>query len=167
MNKGRPEEETPSPMIHGSGIYSIIRRSPVKTSVITSLLRKNPQISFDKNVNIRLSSSEKERIIASWNSRWKRISVKSRQATRKAVSSITLISMGRPCMLQDHSKGQVCHQGTDFPVPQVIPPLHLGCGASYQVSGERQVAGNNRNQYSSAFPQQEIVLCRVERDCCN
>ena len=130
MNKGRPEEETPSPMIHGSGIYSIIRRSPREN--IGDYKPSQEEIRkylFDKNVNIRLSSSEKERIIASWNQQME-ANICEIEAGDKEGSEFYYFDFkwDDPVCSRIIQKGRFVTREQIFQYPQVIPPLHLGCG---------------------------------------
>ncbi|HUI93953.1 MAG TPA: hypothetical protein VLX68_17045 [Chitinivibrionales bacterium] len=139
MNKGKAAEEAPSPMIHGSGIYSIIRRSPREN--IGDYKPSQEEIRkylFDKNVNTRLSAQEKERLINSWNHQMeaniREIEAGDREGTEFYYFDF---KWDDPVCSKIIKKGRFVTREQIFQYPQVIPPLHLGCGCQlYKYQGK-------------------------------
>lgn len=133
MNKSKTEEEMPSQIIHGSGIYSIIRRSPRENigDVKPSQEEIRKYLS-DKNVNI--SNEQQAFLLSSWNEQME--------------ANISTIEKGDQEGVEfyyfkhkwpDHiceakiKKGRFVTREQIFDNPQIIPPFHLGCGCNLHI----------------------------------
>jgi hypothetical protein len=130
MNKGKAGEEISSPMIHGSGIYSIIRRSPREN--IGDFKPSQEEIRkylFDKNVNIAIEASSKENLISSWNEQME-ANIKEIENGDKEGTEFYYFNYkwDDPVCSKIIHKGRFVTREQIFQFPQVIPPLHLGCG---------------------------------------
>jgi hypothetical protein len=160
MNKGRPEEEAPPPMIHGSGIYSIIRRSPREN--IGDYKPSQEEIRkylFDKNVNIRLSAPEKERLIASWNQQMES-NISEIEAGDKEGTEFYYFDFkwDDPVCSKIIQKGRFVTREQVFQYPQVIPPLHLGCGCKLcKYQGKDKLRETTEIGILPLFRSREIV----------
>ena len=160
MNKGKAEEDAPSPMIHGSGIYSIIRRSPREN--ISDYKPSQEEIRkylFDKNVNIRMSASEKERLIASWNQQME-MNISEIEAGDKEGTEFYYFDFkwDDPVCSRIIQKGRFVTREQIFQYPQVIPPLHLGCGCQlYKYQGKEKLRETTEIGILPLFHSRQIV----------
>ena len=130
MKRGKPEEEAASPLIHGSGIYSIIRRSPREN--IGDYKPSQEEIRkylFDKNVNIAVGDAEKEKFITAWNDQMEanigEIESGDKEGTEFYYFDFKWTDDTCSKFIR---KGRFVTREQIFQHPQIIPPFHLGCG---------------------------------------
>jgi|WetSurMetagenome_2_1015567.scaffolds.fasta_scaffold00051_23 hypothetical protein len=128
MRREKPEEEVPSPMIHGSGIYSIIRRSPREN--IGDYKPSQEEIRkylIDKNVNIIVGNPEK--IIDAWNEQMEANIREIEQGDQDGTEFYYFdFKWDDPVCSKIIHKGRFVTREQIFQYPQVIPPFHIGCG---------------------------------------
>jgi hypothetical protein len=131
MNRAKNDEETIPPMIHGSGIYSIIRRSPRDN--IGDFKPSQEEIRKylnDKNVNIRgISPSERNGLLAQWNELMEE-NINEIENGDKEGTEFYYFDFNRddPVCAKIISKGRFITREQIFEHPKIIPPFHLGCG---------------------------------------
>lgn len=128
MKREKPEEEVPSPMIHGSGIFSIIRRSPREN--IGDYKPSQEEIRkylIDKNVNMSFGGPEK--LIAAWNDQMEANIREIEQGDKDGTEFYYFdFKWDDPVCSKIIHKGRFVTREQIFQYPQVIPPFHLGCG---------------------------------------
>ncbi|HMD67673.1 MAG TPA: hypothetical protein VKF42_02275 [Chitinivibrionales bacterium] len=128
MKREKPEEEVPSPMIHGSGIFSIIRRSPREN--IGDYKPSQEEIRkylIDKNVNMSFGGPEK--LIAAWNDQMEANIREIEQGDKEGTEFYYFdFKWDDPVCSKIIHKGRFVTREQIFQYPQVIPPFHLGCG---------------------------------------
>ncbi len=130
MKRGNHGEDAPPPIIHGSGIYSIVRRSPREN--IGDYKPSQEEIRkylFDKNVNTGVGASEKEKLMASWNDQME-ANIREIESGDKEGSEFYYFDFkwSDPVCAKIIHKGRFVTREQLFQNPQVIPPFHLGCG---------------------------------------
>jgi hypothetical protein len=130
MRRGKPEDDIPSPIIHGSGIYSIIRRSPREN--IGDYKPSQEEIRkylFVKNVNIDIGVPEKERLVAAWNDQMEANIGEVERGDKEGTEFYYFdYKWNDPVCSSIIHKGRFVTREQIFQYPQVIPPFHLGCG---------------------------------------
>jgi hypothetical protein len=130
MNRDKPEEEAPSPMIHGSGIYSIIRRSPREN--IGDYKPSQEEIRkylFDKNVNIGMDGVSKEKLVSAWNEQMEANISEIESGDKEGTEFYYFdFKWNDPVCAKIIQKGRFVTREQIFQQPQFIPPFHLGCG---------------------------------------
>jgi hypothetical protein len=131
MKKARDEEETQLPMIHGSGIYSIIRKSPRDN--IGDFKPSQEEIRKylnDKNVNIgTISPAQRDQLFSKWN---EQMEANIREIENGDTEGIEFyyydFKWADPVCAKIISKGRFVTREQLFEHPKIIPPFHLGCG---------------------------------------
>jgi len=131
MKRAKNDEEIPSPIIHGSGIYSIIRRSPRDN--IGDFKPSQEEIRkylSDKNVNMGgVSSIQREKLLSKWNELMEanisEIENGDKEGTEFYYFDFKWID---PVCEKIISKGRFVTREQIFEHPVIIPPFHLGCG---------------------------------------
>ena len=134
----QPAEEnnlgTTGPLIHASGIYSIVRKSPREDLI--SLRPKEPEVikylaSLNEDIHgAKLSDSDKQKIAAQWKSFMEKNIRTLEQGDCEEVGFYYLDSpQGKPCPVCSSyfNLGQFVTREEIFSTPSVIPPFHLGC----------------------------------------
>jgi hypothetical protein len=128
MNKSKTEEEMPSQIIHGSGIYSIIRRSPRENigDVKPSQEEIRKYLS-DKNVNI--SNEQQIQLLSLWNEQME-ANISTIEKGDQQGAEFYYFEYKWPDHICETSikKGRFVTREQIFDYPQIIPPFHLGCG---------------------------------------
>jgi len=133
MNKTKNEEEMPSALIHGSGIYSIIRKSPrdnigdVKPS--QEEIRK---YLADKNVNI--NNTDQEALLSAWNSLMEK-NINTIEAGDKSGTEFYFFKYAWPDSVCEKiiPSGRFITREQIYTHPEFIPPFHIGCSCSLQT----------------------------------
>ncbi len=131
MNKAKNEDDIPSQIIHGSGIYSIIRRSPRDN--ICDFKPSQEEIRkylSDQNVNIKsLSSVQQDNLLSKWNSLME-ANINEVEAGDKEGTEFYYYNFkwDDPVCAKIISKGRFVTREQIFENPKLIPPFHLGCG---------------------------------------
>jgi hypothetical protein len=131
MHRGKNEEEIPSPLIHGSGIYSIIRKSPRENlGDVKPSQEEIRKYLFDKNVNIGIgSASQKELLIARWNEQMEaNIAAIESGDTQGAEFYYYDYSWDDPVCEKIIPRGRFVTREQIYQNPRLIPPFHFGCG---------------------------------------
>jgi hypothetical protein len=131
MNKAKNEEETLPPMIHGSGIYSIIRRSPRDN--IGDFKPSQEEIRKylnDKNVNIKgLSPAQRNDLVSRWNELME-ANISEIENGDKEGREFYYFDFVRddPVCAKIIHKGRFVTREQIYQHPKIIPPFHIGCG---------------------------------------
>ena len=131
MKRAKNEEETQSPMIHGSGIYSIIRRSPRDN--IGDFKPSQEEIRKylnERNVNIgSISPKQRDLLFSKWN---ELMEANIREIENGDTEGIEFyyydFKWDDPVCAKIISKGRFVTREQIFEHPKIIPPFHLGCG---------------------------------------
>jgi hypothetical protein len=131
MNRAKNEEEMQSPIIHGSGIYSIIRRSPRDN--IGDFKPSQEEIRKylnDKNVNIiGISSAQREVLLSKWNEQMEANISEIENGDKVGIEFYYFdFKWNDPVCDKIISKGRFVTREQIFEHPKIIPPFHLGCG---------------------------------------
>lgn len=131
MNRAKNEEEMPSPMIHGSGIYSIIRRSPRDN--IGDFKPSQEEIRKylnDKNVDISgMSSAQRNVLLFQWNELMEANISEIENGDKEGTEFYFFdFKWDDPVCAKIISKGRFVTREQIFEHPKIIPPFHLGCG---------------------------------------
>jgi hypothetical protein len=133
INKEKVESEVRSPVIHTSGIYSIIRRSPRES--ISDYKPSQEEISkylSEKNVNIAgpgLSAAQANALIKSWNDQMELNIKEIEQGDEKGIEFYFYEYMwADPLCEKCIPKGRFVTREELYQFPNVIPPFHVGCG---------------------------------------
>jgi hypothetical protein len=131
MNKAKNEEEMQSPIIHGSGIYSIIRRSPRDN--IGDFKPSQEEIRKylnDKNVNSKgISSAHREVLFSKWNEQMESNISEIENGDKEGIEFYYFdFKWDDPVCDKIISKGRFVTREQIFEHPKIIPPFHLGCG---------------------------------------
>jgi hypothetical protein len=130
MKRGKREEEASSPIIQGSGIYSIIRRSPREN--IGDYKPSQEEIRkylFDKNVNIAVGDAEKEKLFAAWNDQMEANIAEIESGDKEGTEFYYFdFKWSDNVCSRFVRKGRFVTREQIFQNPQIIPPFHLGCG---------------------------------------
>lgn len=135
LNKDQINDEGPAiqPVLHGSGIYSIVKKSPRETiqdekppeeEILQYITTLNEDID-----DLSLSETDKEQLIEMW-----------KQALDDNISTIEkgdedgiefyyydFTPTECPVCKQYISKGKFVTREEVFKFPRIIPPFHLGC----------------------------------------
>jgi hypothetical protein len=130
MNRAKNEEEMPSPIIHGSGIYSIIRRSPRDN--IGDFKPSQEEIRkylTDKNVNIGgVSSDQRNALLSQWNELMEANISEIENGDKEGIEFYFFdFTQDDPVCSKIISKGRFVTREQIFEHPKIIPPFHLGC----------------------------------------
>jgi hypothetical protein len=131
MKKARNEDDTQSPMIHGSGIYSIIRRSPRDN--IGDFKPSQEEIRKylnDRNVNMNsISSAQRDQLLSKWN---EQMEANIREIENGDTEGTEFyyydFKWNDPVCAKIIVKGRFVTREQIFEHPKIIPPFHLGCG---------------------------------------
>jgi hypothetical protein len=134
LNRGSiDEDEISSPVLHASGIYSIVKKSP-RENIVAYKPPKEDILKYITDLNediegLSLTASDKARIVDMWDN-----------AIDENVSTIEkgdvdgiefyyydFVPVDCPVCKQHFSKGKFVTREEIFKFPIIIPPLHLGC----------------------------------------
>jgi hypothetical protein len=140
VNKTKKEEEVPTPVIHASGIYSIIRRSPKEN--ISDYKPSQEEIRkylFEKTVNI--TEEEKEKIITLWNQHLEANILEVESGDKEGIEFYYFgFKWEDPVCEKIIKKGRFVTREQIFQYPYIIPPFHLGCGCVlYKYMGKEKI----------------------------
>ena len=138
MKANKPEEPSNSPIIHGSGIYSIVRRSPRETIIeFKPTVEHIGQYLAGKNEDINgaaLSRDDKKALIEHWK---KQLELNIREVETGDSGGVEFYYYDfdeddRVCMGMVN-KGHFVKREEIFRFPQTIPPFHIGCRAALKA----------------------------------
>jgi hypothetical protein len=133
INKEKTEDGNIQPVIHASGIYSIIRKSP-RDSISDYKPSQEEIIKYfsDKNVNtgnIALSEGDISELIKSWNSQMELNISEIEKGDLKGIEFYYFeYAWDDPLCARHIPKGRFITREEIFQFPNIIPPFHLGCG---------------------------------------
>jgi hypothetical protein len=138
VNKEKTEKEEPRPIIHASGIYSVVRTSPRN-----DIMRLKPSgkemrkylsgINEDSN-GAALSAEDKERLSESyWTRVDKNISEIEKGDRRGAEFYFYDFEWDDPVCGKYLSKGRFVTREEIFKHGRIVPPFHLGCSCRIQA----------------------------------
>jgi hypothetical protein len=128
----RPDEPAQSPIIHASGIYSIVRRSPremideIKPSIasITKYLA-------DKNEDITgaaISSTDKTALVSDWQKKLEMNISEIEAGDDQSINFYYYDFTGEDPVCKKYlDQGHFVSREEIFKCPQIIPPFHIGC----------------------------------------
>ncbi len=137
INKEKTEEATLSPVIHASGIYSIIRKTP-RESIGDYKPSQEEIIKYfsEKNVNSNVESlSEADKtLIQSWNSQMELNISEIEKGDLKGIEFYYYEYLWNdPICGKCIPKGRFVTREEIYQFPSIIPPFHLGCGCRLKI----------------------------------
>ena len=145
INKEKVEEDGLKPVIHASGIYSIIRKSP-RESISDYKPSQEEILKYfsNKNVNstdLLLSEADKSKLMKQWNSQMEaNIFEIEKGDERGAEFYYYKFLWTDPVCSKYISKGRFVTREELFQHPNIIPPFHLGCGCQLkQYQGKEKL----------------------------
>jgi hypothetical protein len=126
------EEIDNQPMIHASGIYSIVRKSPREfmgnCKPTTEDIRKYLTAKNEDYNGSPLSGKEKENLVAQWNTLLDENIVEIENGDGEGVEFYFYeISENDPVTEKYIKKGSFVTREEIHDYPQIIPPFHIGC----------------------------------------
>jgi hypothetical protein len=133
INKEKVESEMLSPLIHASGIYSIIRKSP-RESICDYKPSQEEIIKYlsDKNVNmdgVPISKALTAALLNSWNAQMELNIAEIESGDEKGIEFYYYeFAWDDPICQGFIVKGRFVTRQELYRFPNVIPPFHLGCG---------------------------------------
>ncbi len=132
ISKEQLDTGEPQPIIHKSGIYSIVRKNP--REIITGHkpspeeLRKYLSSQNEDMKSNPLSDHDKEELIKSWCSGLEKSIAEIEEGDKEGVEFYYYkFSTDDPVCLGCITKGQFVTREQIYQYPKVIPPFHLGC----------------------------------------
>ena len=145
INKEKIEEDILKPVIHASGIYSIIRKSPRESicdykpsqeEILKYFSNKNVN-----NINLSLSEADKSTLIKRWNSQMESNISEIEKGDEKGVEFYYYQYLWNdPICGKYIQKGRFVTREEIFQHPNIIPPFHLGCGCKLkQYQGKEKL----------------------------
>lgn len=128
-SENTPDNET---VIHTSGIYSIVRKSPWEDIANVKPSEKEIRKYIDEqSVNIdrnSLSESKKDAILARWNENLKESLSEIEKGDDEDVEFYYYDFKGKDSICKKiFNKGHIITRQDIFENPELIPPFHLGC----------------------------------------
>jgi len=138
VNKEREPEKAEQPVIHHSGIYSIVRKSPRENIAAHKPsiedLRKYLAL---QNVDIQgkaISGGEKERLVESWQIDLEKSLTTIEDGDKKGTQFYYYDYAGNDPVCQDSVlKGSFVTREQIFRYPNLIPPFHVGCRCCIRI----------------------------------
>jgi hypothetical protein len=145
INKEKIEEDNLKPVIHASGIYSIIRKSP-RESISDYKPSQEEILKYfsSKNVNTTsssLSEADKSTLIKRWNNQMEANISEIEKGDEKGVEFYYYQYLWNdPVCSKYIPKGRFVTREEIFQHPNIIPPFHLGCGCKLkQYQGKEKL----------------------------
>lgn len=133
ISKQKSESERESlPVIHTSGIYSIVRKSPREdVEAVKPTKKEISQYLTDKNVDIheiKLSDSDKNALISLWNTTLENSINEIEEGDKKGLEFYYYdFKEDDEVCKKFLSKGSFITRQEIYKHPELIPPFHLGC----------------------------------------
>lgn len=126
------EEELSSPMIHASGIYSIVRKSPRQNIAnFKPSTEKIRQYLAGQNVDINgkeLTAEDKEKLLSQWTEVLDENISEIEKGDSEGVEFYYYDFPNDDPVTGEHiKKGHFVTREEIHTFPQIIPPLHIGC----------------------------------------
>jgi len=135
LNRERIEEEAVHPVIHASGIYSIVKKSP-RENIHDNKPSREEIIQYLDGINedingLPLSDDDKKRIVERWEESMEENVASIDQGDSEGIEFYyyDFVPQGCPVCLKYFSRGTFVTRENIFSSPAIIPPLHLGCTA--------------------------------------
>ncbi len=133
INKQKPTNEIDNQtVIHTSGIYSIVRKSPrdnileykpPEKEIIKYLEYQNVDIQ-----NNKLSEQDKKTLISQWNTNLENSLAEIEEGDKKGLEFYYYDFLEEDSVCQDNiKKGYYITRENIYAHPELIPPFHLGC----------------------------------------
>ena len=145
INKEKVEEDGLKPVIHASGIYSIIRKSP-RESISDYKPSQEEILKYfsNKNVNntdLLLSEADKSKLMNQWNSQMEANIIEIEKGDERGAEFYYYKFLWTdPVCSKYISKGRFVTREEIFQHPNIIPPFHLGCGCQLkQYQGKEKL----------------------------
>ena len=145
INKEKIEQDSLKPVIHASGIYSIIRKSP-RESISDYKPSQEEILKYFSNKNVdttslSLSEADKSMLIKRWNSQMESNISEIEKGDEKGVEFYYYKYLwDDPVCGKYISKGRFVTREEIFQHPNIIPPFHLGCGCQLkQYQGKEKL----------------------------
>jgi hypothetical protein len=145
INKEKVEEDGLKPVIHASGIYSIIRKSP-RESISDYKPSQEEILKYfsNKNVNstdLLLSEADKSKLMKQWNSQMEANIIEIEKGDERGAEFYYYKFLWTdPVCSKYISKGRFVTREEIFQHPNIIPPFHLGCGCQLkQYQGKEKL----------------------------
>ena len=134
LNRGHTTDEPAiQPVIHASGIYSIMKKSP-RESVMAQKPPLEDIIKYLSGQNVDsdgavLSEQEKKRIVERWEAGIEESVATIEKGDVEGIEFYYYEFMPMDCPVCRHhvSRGKFVTREEIFRYPDIIPPLHLGC----------------------------------------
>lgn len=138
VNKEKTEKEEPRPIIHASGIYSVVRTSPRKDierlKPAREEIRKYLSGTNEDTNGVALSNQDKERLVESyWTEVDRNITEVEEGDRRGAEFYFYDFERDDPVCARYLSKGRFVTREEIFKHGRIVPPFHLGCSCRIQA----------------------------------
>ncbi len=133
INREKSHPESLFPLIHTSGIYSIIRKSPRESISDYKPSQEEIRKYFsDKNVNLAdfsISEADASELIARWNDQMEINISEIEKGDEKGIEFYYYEFSWKDTVCEKYiTKGRFVTREELYQYPNVIPPFHLGCG---------------------------------------
>lgn len=120
------------PVIHTSGIYSIVRKSPRENiAEVKPSEKKIHQYLKDQNVDMEgntISDAEKQQLLQSWSQVLERSIKEVEEGDKKGVEFYYYDFSGNDAVCHSFvNKGDYVTRQDIYKHPELIPPFHVGC----------------------------------------
>jgi hypothetical protein len=134
LNRGHTTDEPSSqPVIHASGIYSIVKKSP-RENVLAQKPAREDIIQYLSGQNVdnegaQLSEQEKRLLLEQWETGIEESITTVEKGDIEGIEFYFYEFMPEDCPVCRHhvSRGKFVTREEIFRFPDIIPPLHLGC----------------------------------------
>jgi hypothetical protein len=134
FNRNQAQEQIQTPIIHGSGIYSVIRKSPredISECKPTLEEFRKYLCNLNENINnsVHLSDEDITFLVDHWNKALNASIDVIEQGDFKGIEFYYFNFEPHECpeCAQFIKKGQFVTREEIFQHPQIIPPFHIGC----------------------------------------
>jgi len=132
LSKNKPEEEIAPAMIHASGIYSIVRKSP--REIISKVKPTGEEIrKYLATVNVDIGKlpllpADRSKLLNFWHQTLNENIQEIERGDKEGVEFYYYdFSRDCPVCTPHISKGQFVTREEIFENPSIIPPFHIGC----------------------------------------
>jgi hypothetical protein len=138
VSRQKVEEGDDLPLIHASGIYSIVRKSPRETlracKPTDAEIRKYLAQRIEITPGRVLTSDEKDDLISQWQALMEENIVEIENGDKEGVEFYYYIVDEDDAVSHNYvKKGNFVTREEIHNFPQIIPPLHLGCSCRLQA----------------------------------
>ncbi|MBD3345311.1 MAG: hypothetical protein GF401_09640 [Chitinivibrionales bacterium] len=162
VNKEKSQQELHPPVIHKSGIYSIVRKSPresidqVKPS--EEDLRKYLAAQNEDIRGTKLLKNDKELLIEDWKNDIESSISEIEEGDKEGVEFYYYSYKNEdPVCKNKISRGHFVTRGQIYKYPKIIPPFHLGCQCTLKrYSGDENLRETTVIGMQSLFNQDKL-----------